>query len=288
MDPERSLAVTPAPTPPTPRARRPWRARLGLTLVGIVALAASAVLHLATDPGRLAVRDMIVAAMNSRIRGTASIAAVRRFDLGGVELEGFEVVSPRGTTVIQAGHMEAELGLLEIFRSGHILLTPCTLSDGTMRITRGPRDQIDLIYALEVPEDRWMPIVDVHDIVLRNLTMVFDLPGAPRVEMADVSGLVDMSLGHTFSCRLDRVRGYVNIPVLHVGFAHLFGRLRGHVRMPLRVAMILDLEIAHPSMRISYVAPRVVGGEGDPALSIELGVDVPDDDDDCGGEDSPC
>lgn len=261
-------------TPSRDPGRSRWRARIGLVVVGILALAASAVLHLATARGRLAARDAIVAGMNSRIRGTASIDALTRFDLGGIEFAGFRVTAPSGTVVLEVDRMAAELALLEGLSTGRVLLRPCTLEGGTIRLTRGPRDQIDLIHAFEVPADRAMPVMELRGIRMRNVAISLDLPGAPSARMADVSGLAAMSIGHTFALRMDRVRGYVDLPALHVGFDRFSGRLRSDTREPLRVTMVLDLAVVHPGLRIRYLAPRVVGEDGEPGLSIDLGVDV--------------
>lgn len=254
--------------------RSRWRARIGLMVVGTFSLVVSAVLHLGTARGRLAARDAIVAEMNSRIRGTATIDAVTRFDPWGIELAGFRVTAPGGTVVLDVHRMEAELALVEGLRAGHILLTPCTLDGGTMRLTRGPRDQIDLIHAFEVPVDRLVPAVELRGIRMRNVTWFLDLPGSPSVRMANVSGLATMSIGHTFAVRFDGIDGYVDLPALHVRFERLSGRLRSDAREPLRVTMVLDLAVVQPGLRIRYVAPRVVGEDGDPGLRIDLGVDV--------------
>jgi hypothetical protein len=146
-----------------------------------------------------------------------------------------------------------------------------------MVVSRGPDDQINLVYTMEVPDDRFMIPVQIRDIRLLHQTMVFHLPPIPvSVEMANVYGLVDMELGHQFVARMDQVHGYVNIPVVHIGFMGLNGRILSDDARPLIVRMQMDLEVADPSMRITYSAPGAIGREGGGNMGIELGVDMPD------------
>lgn len=266
------------------------RAKALLVAITVVTFAVSMTVHLMfTEVGRAAARDGMIAAMNGRIRGTADIEEVVRLDFDGVEMRNFQVTSPSGTVVIQADSMIAEIAWLDIFDTGHFTLTPAWLDHGTMRITRGPNDQIDLVYAMEVPDDRVMPTIDIRGIRLSDMTMVFDLPGAPAVEMRNVSGLTTMSLGHTFMSRMDRIRGYVNIPVVHLGFEHLTGRITSDHEVPLMVAMVLDLEVAEPGMRIRYVAPGAVGRDGDAGMNIDLNVHIETaEEDDCPGGERTC
>jgi hypothetical protein len=94
--------------------------------------------------------------------------------------------------------------------------------------------------------------------------------------MRNVYGLADMTIGHQFSCRMDQVHGYMNLPVVHVGFERLEGRILSDDATPLVVRLVLDLEVADPSMEVRYRDPLVVGRAGSGTVSIELGVDVPD------------
>jgi hypothetical protein len=214
--------------------------------------------------------------MNTRIRGVSHIGAITRLDLDGVEMHDLTITAPDGEQVISADRMTAEFAVLESLRRGAVVMTPCELEGGTMVVSAGPDDQIDLVFAMEVPDDRLMIPVQIRDIRLLHQTMEFHLPPIPvTVEMANVYGLVDMQLGHQFVARMDRVHGYVNIPVVHLGFEGLNGRILSDDARPLIVRMMLDLEVADPSMRIAYSAPGAIGRDGGGSMGIELGVDVP-------------
>ncbi len=258
------------------RRHRGWRV-VGWCALVALAFTASVFIHLATPRGRAAVADLMGPMLSGRIRGTAEVGGVSRLDFDGVEMTDFTVTSPGGERVISAERVVAEFAILESIERGAVVLTPAVMDGGEMRVTRGPEDRIDLVWAMEIPDDRVSIPVEIRDIRMRNMTMVFALPGVPgEVEMAHVSGLVDMSLGHRFHCRMDRVQGYVNIPVVHIGFNRLEGRISSDVATPLVVRMALDLEVADPSMEIRYHAPATVGGEEGGNLSIHLGADVPD------------
>ena len=250
---------------------------LGWIALGSLALTLAAFLHLATPLGRAAATDLSESIMNSRIRGVSHIGAITRLDFDGVEMVDLTVTAPDGEQVISADRMTAEFAFIESVRRGAVVLTPCDLEGGTMVVSRGPEDQINLVHTLEVPDDRWMIPVQIQDIRLLHQTMVFHLPPIPvSVEMSDVYGLVDMELGHQFSARMDGVRGYVNVPVVHIGFMDLSGRILSDDARPLVVRMRLELEVADPSMRITYAAPSAVGRAGGGGMGIELGADMPD------------
>jgi hypothetical protein len=254
---------------------------LGWMSIALLTLVVSAILHLATPLGRAAAADGLAKVLTSRVRGTAHVGEVTRLDFDGIEMRDFTVTSPTGERVLAAERMETEFAFGESLRRGAIVLTPCELEGGEMRITHGPRDQIDLIYSMEVPDDRFTVPVEIRDIRLIRQTMIMGLPGLPgRIEMKNVHGLADMKLGHQFSARMDQVRGIVNVPIVDVGFERLNGRLRSDDRIPMVVRMVLDLDVAEPSMEIRYAAPRAIGEQGEPGLGIELGVDVPEADED--------
>jgi len=271
-----------APTTRHESEPRTGRGRTALKVLGWVALVSlattlSVFVHLATSTGRAAAADLMGPILSGRIRGTAEVGGVTRLDFDGIEMTDFHVTSPGGERVISADRVVAEFGILESIERGAVVLTPATMDGGEMRITRGPEDRIDLVWAMEIPDDRVSIPVQIRDIHMMNMTMVFALPGVPgEVEMANVSGLVDMSLGHQFHCRMDRVQGYVNIPIVHIGFNRLEGRIQSDVATPLVVRMALDLEVADPTMEIRYHAPATVGGEEGGHLAISLGADVPD------------
>jgi len=246
-------------------------------VLATMATTLSAIVHLATPMGRAAAADGIGLLLSSRVRGTAHVDSVTRLDFDGIEMRGFSVRAPSGEPVIAADRMSTEFGVLESFRRGAIVLAPCDLEGGEMRISRGPHDQIDLVWAMEVPDDRFMIPVEIRDIRLLHQTIVFALPGIPgELQLANVYGLVDMTLGHQFVCRMDQLHGYVNIPIVHLGFDRLNGRIQSDDATPLVVRMALNLEVADPTMGIRYTAPGALGRPGSGSLQIELGADVPD------------
>ena len=260
-----------------PRAASQVRAAALWAVLACLALPVSVLAHLAMPVGRAAAADLAEGLLNSRIRGVAHIGAITRLDFDGVEMRDLSVVSPAGERVISADRMTAEFAFIESLRRGAIVLTPCELEGGEMRVTRGPRDQIALVSAMEVPSDRFAIPIELDDIRLLRQTMIFGLPGVPgELEMSEVYGLVDMTLGHTFEARMDQVHGYVNFPIVHVGFERLSGRLRSDDLRPLVIRMVLDLEVAQPSLEMTYTAPGALGREGGGNLGLELGVDVPD------------
>lgn len=270
--PVRIRGQTPSPAV---SGRRILRALGWIALVS-VAMTSSAFVHLATPTGRAAATSIAEGIMNTRIRGVSHIGAITRLDFDGVEMKDLTVTAPDGEQVISADRMRAEFAFLDSLTRGALVLTPCELEGGTMVVSRGPDDQINLVHTLEVPDDRFMIPVQIRDIRLLHQTMVFHLPPIPvSVQMANVYGLVDMELGHQFSARMDQVHGYVNIPVVHIGFMGLNGRILSDDARPLIVRMMLDLDVADPSMRIAYSAPRAIGRDGGGHMTVELGADVP-------------
>ncbi len=277
QDNDVSPAAVPPQQAPTRSAGRRLLGVLGWIALVALAMTVSAFVHLATPAGRAAATDMGSAIMNTRIRGTSRIGSITRLDFDGVEMVDLSVTAPNGEVVITADRMTAEFAFLESWRRGAIVLTPCYLEGGTMSVTRGPADQINLVFTMEVPDDRFMIPVEIRDIHLLHQTMEFHLPPIPlTVEMANVYGLVDMQLGHTFAARMDQVHGYVNFPVLHIGFSDLSGRIQSDDPRPLVIRMHLNLDVADPSMRIAYSAPGAIGRDGGGSLGIQLGVDIPD------------
>lgn len=258
------------------RWHRIARALRWVVLVGLV-LTVSALLLLATPLGRAAATDIAQSVMNGRIRGTSHIGSIARLDFDGVDMRDITVDSASGERVIAIDRMTAEFAFIESLRRGAVVLTPVVLDGGTMRITQGPRDQIALVDALTVPSDRFMVEVQLRDIRMLHQRVIFQLPPIPfEVELDDVHGLTDMSMSHEFHARMDRVGGFVNFPVVHLGFRDLSGRIESADRRPLVVAMVLELEVADPSMRITYTAPGAIAQEGGGTMSIELGEGTPD------------
>ena len=271
--PSPHLTVAPEPVRPW---RRVARALRWAAVVGLV-LGVSALLFLATPLGRAAAAHIAQTIMNTRIRGTSHIGSIARLDFDGVDMRDITVDSPSGERVIAADRMTAEFAFIESLRRGAVVLTPVVLDGGTMRITRGPRDQIALVDALTVPSDRFMVELQLRDIHMLHQRVIFRLSPIPfDVELDDVHGLTDMSISHEFHARMDRVGGFVNFPIVHLGFRDLSGRIESANRRPLVVAMVLELEVADPAMRIAYTAPGPIAQEGSGIMSIELGYGVLD------------
>lgn len=249
---------------------------LGWALFSAVIVLAVLVAHLSTPLGRAAVAQGAGNLLSSRIRGTAHIGSVTALSLSGIAMRDVVITAPGGERVISARRWEAGFAFEDSWNRGILLLAPSRLEGGSMRLTAGPGDRIELIHAMEVPDDRFMWPVEVADLSLSDLSIVFALPGVPlEVEMRDVSGVIDMQLGHRFHCRMDRLGGYVNVPIVHVGFSRLSGRLSSDVATPLVVRMALDLEVAEPTMEVRYRLTRGDRARGG-HMEIRLGADVPD------------
>lgn len=266
----------------TPHARNRHRGRrvleaLAWTAVALALLTASALVHLASRVGRAACADALAVLLTSRVLGASHIGAVTRLDFDGIEMRDVLVTAPDGEPVASMDRVSGDFAFGESLSRRAFVLTGCEMDGGEVRITRGPTDQINLIRALEVPDDRWTLPVEMRDIRLLDLTTLMSLPGLPgEMDVADVYGLADLTIGHVFSLRLDRVHGYASFPIADVGFDSLNGRLRGHDLQPLVLRMILDLEVADPAMEVRYLAPRAIGRDGEGHARIEIGADVPD------------
>lgn len=241
-----------------------------------VLIAASVLLHLSTTLGRAAAADLTAEVVNSRIRGTLHVGSITRLDFGGVEMRDVHIASPAGEEVMSADRMSARFAFGQSIRRRALVLSGCEMEGGGMHITRGPRGQIALVDALEVPADRFTIPVEFPDVRLIGQTFHMALPGLPlELEMRDVGGPIDLTLGHSFSTQMHRLRGFVNFPVVHIGFSRLSGRMRSGSAQPLVARLVLDLEVADPGMEMTYSAPGAVGAAGDPHASLALASDVP-------------
>lgn len=253
------------------------RSLVGWTVVASLALTASALAHLSTGLGRAAAADLTEQAIDARIGGSVRIGAMTRLGLRGAELRDVRVLGPSGEPVLWADRMTVELALGASLTRGALVLGPCEIDGGEMRFTRGHHDQLALVDALEVRGDRATFPVELRHVRIHHQTIRIDLPGLPAITMRDVGGVLDVWIAHRFVAEMHRLAGHVSFPIVDVGFDRLSGHIRGRSAHPMVVSMVLDLEIADPSMTFRYTAPHVVGHEGDARASIELGADVPDD-----------
>lgn len=263
---------------PGERARA--RARRALSVVLVAALAtlallASALVHLATPLGREAARDLLVALLSRSIRGTAHVGEITTLDLDRIDLTDFRVDGPDGETVIATARMGGELGWSELLDTGTIEIAPSYFDRAEIWLrASGPDGQVGLVHAMEVPDDRWTIPVALRDIRLIDNVIHIDLPGKPGVTLRGVHGLADLRVDHEFVWRMDRNRGYADIPLFELGFRHMSGRLRSDHAHPLRVQMLLDLELAEPGARFDYRVPALAGERGEPYFDLDVPVDL--------------
>lgn len=247
-------------------------------VIATLVIFASAVLHLSSAIGRVAAAELTEDAIDSQIRGSLRIGAITQLDFDGVKMRDVRVISPAGHAVATIDAMQAGFSFRESLRRGALLLTPCEMTGGTMRLTHGPSDQIALVDAFEPRRSDYAVPVLLKHIRLSHQTILLTLPGMPLdIEMDDVAGGLELALDQHFVAHLSRLHGVVSFPIARLPFERLSGRLRGGDARPLAVRMVLELVVADPSMAITYLAPGAVGRAGDPGMGIELGVDVPDD-----------
>lgn len=276
--------------PPPARARIGPRilAGTGLLLLSLIALAGSALLHLATPLGREAARDAMEAHLSSRIRGTVYVGELTHLDLATMAMKDFRIYTPDGELVIRAERMGGMFDWSELFEHRVVQLAPCYFDRAEVWLTpRGPQGQVSLVDAMEVPDGTWMIPLELNDIELIDSVMHVSLPGKPPVTMRDVDGLADLHVGHRFTWRMDESRGHADLGPIEAGFRHMRGRLTSDNAHPLIVAMLLDAEIAEPGARLDYHVPALAGEQGEPHFGIDLSVDlgVSDDRDDCAEDD---
>ena len=266
-------------------------AGVGLVLLAIAALTASAIVHLATDLGREAARDGMVAFLSSRIRGTVHVGEITHLDFERLAMTDFRIDAPDGETVITTDRMAGLFRWGELFDTGTMQLAPTYFDRAEIWLTPGPGGQVNLVHAMEVPDGRWMPPFEMNDIQLIDNILHIELPGKPPVTMRAVNGLADLHVGHQFLWRMDQNRGYTDLSPLEVGFRHMSGRLQSDHAHPLVVQMVLDAEIAEPGARFDYHVPALGGGEGRPYFDLDVPVDigVSDARDDCAeGDEEHC
>lgn len=260
------------------------RRALALAIGTVFALGASLAVHIRTALGREAARDAMVGYLSGRIRGTASIGELTHFGLDGIDMRDFRVVAPNGETVIRTERMGGLFEWSALFDTGTLMLAPTYFDRSEIWLTpRGAQGQVNLVYAMEVPDGRWHLPFEMNDIELIDNVLHIELPGKPAVTMRDVDGLADLHVGHEFVWRMDRNRGYADLSPIEAGFRHMRGRLRSDHEHPLVVSMLLDTEIAEPGVRFDYRVPALVGRAGEPYFELDLGVDlgVSDARDDC-------
>jgi hypothetical protein len=260
------------------RQRRRWSVRIAvaaaLTLVTIAALGVSVVLHAQTSIGHAAAEHFMEWTGSEASRGTVRIGRVRSIPPGDLSLLDYRVIAPNGEVVIASDEIGGRFdpsGLLD----GQVRFRPSWFVRSRIRLTPGPRGQINLVHASEVPEDRTtMPLV-FQDIRLIDNTIYLALPGKPAVTMRHVYGLADVHIGHFWQWRMDNNRGEVDLrPFAHPGFRQMSGRVRSDHAHPLVVRLVLDLEVAEPVLAMDYYVPRMAGEEGSPHFDLDLGESI--------------
>ncbi|MGE0789441.1 MAG: hypothetical protein AB7S26_27450 [Sandaracinaceae bacterium] len=259
-------------------------ATIGIAAAAIVAFALAALIHLGTPLGRDAARDAFVAYLGSRVRGDVSVERFTELSFARVEMTDFRVDAPNGETVIATARMGGNIVWSAPFSRGVLELRPCVFDRSRVRLTRGPNGQINLVHAMEIPDDRWTPIpIEMNQIHLIENVIMVDLPGKPSLTMRGVHGLANLHVGHRFEWQLADNRGTTHLGPLQGGFRWMSGRVRSDHASPLRAELLMDLEIAEPGVGLEYRVPALAGESGDPHFGVELGRDlhVSDARDDC-------
>jgi len=261
------------PTDPQEPSRRRRRVLLGVAVALLALLVLAPVFLTKTTIGRAWLRDLYVWQASSAQRGTVHLDEIGEAGLDRWVFLGYSMTAPNGEEVMHTPELIAHLdegALLE----GRVRWRDAVFRGSTIRITEGPDGQVNLAHAQEVVNPRfWIPTVYEPARVEAN-TIVIDLPGKPSTTLTGVNGAVALRQGETFVWRMDRHEGTADLPLLEVGFTEMSGRLRTDHRTPLRIQMVLDLELVEPGARFVYRAPRAVGQEGAAYFDMELPADL--------------
>lgn len=245
-----------------------------LALLSIPACLLSLVLHTNTNIGRRAAEHAFEWIGSETSRGTVRIGRVRSLPPDRLSLLDYSVTATDGEVVIRADEIGGWLDPSG-FLDGQVRFDPSWFVRTHIRLTPGPRGQVNLVHASEVPEGvTAMPVV-YSNIRLIDNTIFIDLPGKPAVTMRHVYGFSDLHVGHFWQWRLDGNRGEVDLrPFTHPGFREMRGRLRSDHAHPLVVRLVLDLEVAEPVLALDYYVPELTGAEGEPHFDLDLGEDL--------------
>ena len=249
-------------------------AGIAVALLAMVALVASLVAHAELAVAHRAAEHAFEWTGSQASRGTVRIGRVASLPPGRMSLRDYRIVAPDGETVIatdEIAGMFDPAGLLE----GEIRFRPSWFVRSRIRLTEGPGGQINLVYASEVPDERFTIPLVFDDIRLIDNTIELDLPGKPGLTMRNVNGLADLHIGHTWRWRLDGNSGEVDLrPFVHPGFREMNGRVTSDHGHPLVVRLVLDLEIVEPGLALDYYVPALAGEEGEPYFDLDIGEDV--------------
>lgn len=247
---------------------------IGLLLLGAIVLLAMIVVHAPTALGREAIRQYYVTSASAQYRGTVEVDAIEEVSFDRWVMRGYRVIAPNGEHVLHTPEMVARWDVGALL-DGEMRYRPAWFENSTIRITPGPGGQVNLAYALEVPDGRFFIPTRFDDVRVENNTIHVDLPGKPAVTMREVYGLTTLELYRTFRWRMDGYRGTAELPLgIETGFSEMNGRLRTDHAHPLIIRMVIDLPIAEPGVRMDYHAPGVVGEQGEPYFELDLPVDV--------------
>lgn len=247
---------------------------IGVALLALVTLVASALAHAETEIGLLAAEHFVEWSGSRTSRGTVLVGRVRSLPPGRLSLLDYRIVAPNGEVVIRADEvagMPEWRGLLD----GQVRFRPSWFVRARIRLTPGPGGQINLVHASEVPEGVFTVPLVFEDIRLIDNEIFVDLPGKPPVTMRRVHGLADLYVGHFWQWRMDRNRGEVDasIPLVEPGFRQMSGRLRSDDPHPLVVRMIVNAGPIETALSLDYHVPALAGEKGEPYFELDLGED---------------
>jgi hypothetical protein len=249
-----------------------------LALFAFVAAVPWAIAFAQTQVARNAMRPMLEDFASSRLRGTVTIEELVSVPPGSFMVRGLAVHAWSGRRVVWFPEVRCDEVRVGRLLRGELRLEPCEIPDAVLRLEEGPRQQVELVHACEVPDDRWVLPIVLGGIRVTNHTIHIDLPGKPSVEMSSVDGGARLTLGHEFEYRLENQRGDIEVlGGLDVAdFSQLRGRLRSDHLRPLRVLGRLDVAIAEPEFRMTYYVPAVGGRRGEARMDL----DWPEEDED--------
>lgn len=247
-----------------PRAIGRWLLRGATALFVVVTLL---VAFADTQIGREQARRFFEWAGSSTSRGEVRIGEVVELPPGPLVLRDYQTIAPDGERVLRAEQMSGHFdptGLLE----GQVRFRRSRFVGTEIHLTPGPRGQVNLIYASEVPEDRFTVPLVWEDIELEDNSILVDLPGKPPLAMRDVHGRAHLHIGHRWTWTMHDNHGFIDVPLLEVGFSSMNGRLTSDDPYPLIARTEIDLGVATPRISMDYFAPALAGLEGRPHFAV--------------------
>ncbi len=245
-----------------------WIAGVVLGLLLLAGLAAAFVAH--TSTGRAWLADTMASNASAESRGTVTIDSIEEVGFDRLVIAGYRLVAPNGETVIEVERMSGDPVVSELL-TGKLRLLDGRFERATIHLTSGPGGQVNLVYASEVPDDRAATPLIFEDIELVQNRIVVDLPGKPKMNLTEISGLAHLEIGHRFLWRLDQTKGKVDLPIIgDRPFYKMHGRLKSDHAHPLLVEMAVDLSIAEPVANLDYHVPAIGGQEGEAYFDLDL------------------